>query len=387
MAADQDDLKLTIGVEEEYFLVDPKTRDLLADPDPQIFEACEAACGPHRMVREYLRSQIETNTRVCSSVGEVRDAICETRRIVSRAAQGFGAKILASSTHPFAEWRDQSYSPFERYESFTAKFQDIVRQLLVGGMHIHAGFGDPDTRIRVMTAIRRYLPVLHALSTSSPFANGRNTGSKSWRLTLMAGLPRTGIPYPYQSQAEYDRMVNQYRRMSFISDGTELWWDIRPAQKYPTIELRICDICPSVDDAVCIVALYASLVRMLMRRCREGSLPDEPLTETISENRWIAQRYGNFAFFGDPDREGGRVDIDDFVAELLEDIAPDALALGCEEETRRATNIVREGTSADRQIDQYRLRRHDGWSHEDALIEVVDELLAASTSGIGEDVE
>ena len=380
----RDDLAISLGVEEEFFLVDPETRDLLADPDSTFFEACERASGPHKVVRELLRAQVETNTRVCGSVAELREAMRETRRIVVGAAKRHGAAVMAASTHPFASWQAQAPTPKERYESFTARFQDILRRFLVGGMHIHVGFGDADTRVRVMTAVRRYLPALHALSTSSPFSDGRETGFKSWRLTIVGGLPRTGMPGPLGSRAEYDRLVAEYRRMKFIDDGSELWWDIRPSHAYPTVEMRICDVCTRLEDAVCIAALYASLVRMLMRRDREGALSPEPLTETIAENRWIAQRYGVFAFFGDATHEDGRIDIDDYVAALVDEIAADARALGCEAQTQRALAIIREGAGADRQLDLYRLRRFEGDSHEDALRCVVDQVLSETREGIGE---
>ena len=188
LTADNGELPITLGVEEEFFLVDPGSRDLLADPDPGIFKTCEANRGAHKVVREFLRSQIETNTRVCGSVAEVRKALRETRRIVIKAAQQHGAAVMAASTHPFAAWRDQAPTPRDRYAQFAATYQEAVRRAVIGGMHIHAGFGDEDTRIRVMTAIRRYLPLLHALSTSSPFNAGHETGFKSYRLTIMGNL-------------------------------------------------------------------------------------------------------------------------------------------------------------------------------------------------------
>ena len=369
-------IKITLGVEEEFFLVDPDSRDLLIDPDPRIFEKCEKNRGPHRVVREFLRSQIETNTRICESVAEVRAALHETRRIVIEAASRYGASIMAASTHPFAAWTAQLATPKERYQRFALTFQDSVRQFLVGGMHIHAGFGDPDSRIRVMTAIRRYLPLLHALSASSPFTAGRETGFKSFRLHLVGNLPRTSLPNPMWSRAEYDRLVAEYQRMDFIEDGSELWWDIRPSHAYPTVEMRICDVCTRIEDAVCIVALYATLIRMLLRQDREGALPPEPATEIIAENRWVAQRYGVLAFFGDTARGSGRVDILDQVAELVETLTADALALGCEAEIRRALSIIREGTGADRQIDLARLRRLEGDTEEMVLRHVVDLVLA-----------
>ena len=382
-AADTGDgLGITLGVEEEFFLVDPATHDLRADPDEGIFEACERAGGPHKVVHEFLRSQIETNTRVCNSVADVRTALRETRQLVVRAAETHGARVLAASTHPFASWREQSPTPGERYQQFATTYQETVRRALVGGMHIHAGFGDPDSRIRVMTALRRYLPLLHALSASSPFNGGHETGFKSFRLTVMGALPRTGLPRPLHSRADYERLVAEYRRMEYIGDARELWWDIRPASAFPTIELRICDVCTRLEDAVTIAALYASLIRWLLRQDRDGALPPEPLTEFIGMDRWIAQRYGVLAFFGDRGAGSGRVDIDDYAAVLVDELADDARALGCEAEVRRALAIIREGTGADRQVDLYRLRRLEGDTEEQALRHVVDQILAETRDGL-----
>ena len=383
-AGNREDLAITLGVEEEFFLVDPASRNLLVDPDPAIFEACEAGIGAHKVTRELLRSQIETNTRVCASVAEAREALRETRRVVIEAAEAHGAAVMGASTHPFAQWRELALTQKERYERFAVTFQETIRRMVIGGMHVHAGFGDPESRIRVMTAIRRYLPALHALSTSSPFNGGHDTGYKSYRLNLLGGLPRTSLPGPLRSRAEYEEILTEYREMKFIESGSELWWDIRPAHAFPTVELRICDICRRIEDAVCIAALYASLLRRLMRLDEEGALPPEPLTEIIAENRWVAQRYGTLAFFGDPTRENARVDIDDFVRELVETLAPDARALGCEAETRHALTIIREGSGADRQADLYRLRRLEGDTEEEALRQVVDMVVAETKEGLWE---
>ncbi|MXX65686.1 MAG: carboxylate-amine ligase [Chloroflexi bacterium] len=376
-----DELKISLGVEEEFFLVDPESRDLLADPDVRIFEACEANRGPHKIVREFLRAQIETNSRVCATVEDTRTALVETRRIVIEAAEAHGAAVMAASTHPFADWREQAPTPRERYERFTITYQESVRRFLIGGMHIHAGFGDSDSRIRIMTAMRRYLPILHALSATSPFIEGHETGFKSYRLNLLGNLPRTSMPGPLRSRAEYDRLVADYRRMDFISDGSELWWDIRPSHAFPTIEMRICDICTRLEDAMCMVAMYASLIRWLLRQDQAGALPPEPPTEIIAENRWLAQRYGVLAFFGD-EGGGGRKDILECVQELVDMLADDARELGCEAEVRHALEIIREGTGADRQVDLYRLRRLEGDSHETALLRVVDLVLDETRASV-----
>ena len=381
------DLAITLGVEEEFFLVDPATRDLLADPDEAIFEACERAGGPHTVVHEFLRSQIETNTRVCSSVTEVRTALRETRRLVIEAAEAHGARVMAASTHPFASWREQAPTPGERYRRFATTYQETLRRAVVGGMHIHAGFGDADSRIRVMTALRRYLPLLHALSASSPFNGGHET-----RVQVLSphrdGRPaahRPARPAWHSPRPDYEQLVAAYRRMDYIGDARELWWDIRPASKFPTVELRICDVCTRMEDAVSIAALYASLIRWLLRRDRDGALPSEPLTELIDQDRWIAQRYGVLAFLGDRASGSGRVDIHDYAAALVEEIAEDAGALGCEGEVRRVLTIIRDGTGADRQIDLYRLRRLEGDSEEEALRRVADQVLAETQEGLGAD--
>lgn len=378
------ELAVTLGVEEELFLIDPGSRDLLVDPDVGIFEACERTCGPHRVVRELLRSQIETNTRVCGSVAELRVALRETRQIVIEAAGQYGAAVMAASTHPFASWRAQAITPKDRYKRFAVTFQEGVRRFVIGGMHIHAGFADADTRLRVMTALRRYLPMLHALSTSSPFNAGHETGFKSYRLSLVGGLPRTGMPGPLRSWDEYDRLLSEYRRMKFLTDGSELWWDIRPSHAYPTVELRICDVCTQIEDAMSIAALYACLIRWLWRQDRDGQLPPEPLTELIAEDRWIAQRYGVFAFFGDRTSGTGRVDIADYLSEMVDELAANARALGCEAELRRTPAIVRNGTSADRQLDLYRLRLLEGDSETEALRRVVDLVLAETRQHLDE---
>ena len=376
------DPSITLGVEEEFFLVDPESRDLVSDPPVGIFRDCERNAGAHKVVREFLRSQIETNTRVCDSISELRAALLETRRVVVEAAEAHGVRALATSTHPFGAWQAQATTPRERYRRFAVTFQESVRRFLVAGIHIHAGFGDAHSRIRVMTAMRRYLPLLHALSASSPFNAGRETGFKSYRLNLIGALPRTSLPPPLRSRADYDALVRNYQALDFIGDGSELWWDIRPSARFPTIEMRICDICTRFEDALCVAALYVSLIRKLLRDLAADELPSEPPTELIAENRWLASRYGVLAFLAD-NSFGGRSDIDEITASLVEDLAQDAKALGCESELRRATVIIREGTGADRQIDLYRLRRLEGDGEAEALRAVVDAAVAETREGLG----
>jgi len=371
---------ITLGIEEELMIVDPDSGDVIADPDPAIFDDCQRAAGEHRVVYELLRSQIETNSRICSSVAELRTSLEETRGIVIEAARRHGAAIIASSLHPWARWQSQQVTPRRRYEQAEITFQQSVRQFFVGGMHIHAGFGDPDLRVQVMTALRSYLPIFLAISASSPFQAGRLTGLKSYRQIVIAALPRTGMPRAIRSWAEYEGIVERYRSIRAIEDGSEIRWDIRPSASYPTIELRICDICPRIEDAVAIAALYASVIRFLARRIAAGAPPPELPQELIEEGRWLAQRFGTLAFLpqGDPPV---LVDVDDCVKDLVDAVEEDARALGCEGELERIGRIIREGSSADRQEDVYRQAMLDGADEAQALRAVLSSILEETESG------
>ena len=373
-------MPITLGIEEELMVVDPASGEVIADPDPAIFDNARKSAGEHRVVSELLRSQIETNSRICSSIAELRTSLEETRGIVIDAARRHGAAVIASSLHPWARWQSQQVTARRRYQEAEITFQQSVRQFFAGGMHIHAGFRDPELRIRVMSALRQYLPTFLALSTSSPFHAGRLTGLKSYRQVLIAALPRTGMPTAMRSRAEYDAIVERYRSIRAIQNGSELRWDIRPSASYPTIELRICDICPRIGDAVAIAALFAGLVRSLARRIEAGETLPEPAQELIEEGRWLAQRFGTLAFLphGDPP---ALVDVDDIVKELVEDVREDAGALRCEGEVEQVGRIVREGSSADRQEDVYRQAMLDGAGEADALRRVLDSIIDETESG------
>ncbi len=371
---------LTLGVEEELFLVDGEAFDLVPDPDPRLLEAYAGLRDIGQVVPELLRSQIELNSPVCRSVSEVRDAVLTIRQTVLDLADRFGVGLMASSTHPFASWESQVVTPRDRYREFTIKYQSVLRQLLASGMHVHAGFGTPDERVQVMTSMRRYLPVFLALSGSSPFSGGHATGFKSSRLNLMAALPRTGVPPVLGSWADYEQIVENYRRLDFVTDGSEIWWDLRPSARFPTLELRIADVCPAVDDAMAIVALYACLVRHLLQAVRDGRVADDPPPEIIEQNRWLAQRYGVVAFLADFE-SGVRADLVDYIDDLLDRLAADAAALGCEDDLARARTIIREGSSADRQLDHFRLRQLEGDSKDEALRSVAKLIVAETREG------
>ena len=367
---------ITLGIEEELMVVDPGSRDVVPDPDERILAQASERAGEHKVVSELLRSQMETNSRVCASIAEIEQSLKETRRCAIEAARAHGARVIASSTHPWARWQDQKVTEKERYQRAEIDYQDSVRQFFIGGMHIHAGFGEDDRRVEVMHALRGYLAVFLALSCSSPFYGGRLTGLKSYRQMAIGALPRTGTPPPMRTRGEYDAVVERYRAIEAITDGTELWWDIRPSANYATIELRICDICPRIEDAVAVAALYACLIRHLNAGLDAGERPDELSPESVEEGRWIAQRYGTFAFLPRPNGSGGRIDVADLVDELVTTLRDDARALGCEAQLARIPRIIAEGNSADRQEDVYRQAMLDGADSPEALRAVVDSVIA-----------
>lgn len=367
---------ITLGIEEELMVVDPGSRDVVADPDERILAQASERAGEHKVVSELLRSQMETNSRVCASIAEIEQSLKETRRCAIEAARAHGARVIASSTHPWARWQDQKVTDKERYQRAEIDYQDSVRQFFIGGMHIHAGFGEDDRRVEVMHALRGYLAVFLALSCSSPFYGGRLTGLKSYRQMAIGALPRTGTPPPMRTRGEYDAVVERYRAIEAITDGTELWWDIRPSANYATIELRICDICPRIEDAVAVAALYACLIRHLNAGLDAGERLDELSPESVEEGRWIAQRYGTFAFLPHPNGSGGRIDVAELVDELVTTLREDARALGCEAQLARIPRIIAEGNSADRQEDVYRQAMLDGADSPEALRAVVDSVIA-----------
>ena len=375
---------ITLGIEEEFFLVDRDTFDLVADPDPGLLAAFAGFPDTCRVVPELLRSQVELNSPVCRSVAEARAALVAVRRALLGHTDRYGVGLMGASTHPFAAWETQAVTPRERYREFAVLYQTVIRQLVASGMHVHAGFGTPDERVQVLTAMRRYLPLFLTLSGSSPFSGGHVTGFKSARMNLMAALPRSGLPPALSSWADYEQIVENYRGLGFVQDGSEIWWDLRPSVRFPTLELRIADICPDVDDAMALVALYACLVRHLLHAVRAGRVPAEPPTEIIQQNRWLAQRYGVVAFLADFE-SGTRVDLMDYVEELLGVLAADAAALACEREVAHVRTIVREGSSADRQLDHFRLCRLDGAGVEEALRSVARLIVDETRRGVRED--
>lgn len=366
--------QLTIGIEEEYLLVDVETRNLLSDPPRELWEgAYERIAG--RVSRELIRAQIEVGTRPHQRVADAGDDLRELRRTLGQLSSEHGAAIIASSSHPFALWWEQVQSEGDRYEGLAADLGVVGQRMVICGMHVHAGIEDPELRIDLMNQISYFLPHLLALSTSSPFWGGHNTGLKSYRMNVFRTMPRTGLPEEFASWAEYQRHVQVLVDAGLIEDGSKVWWDIRPSIRYPTLELRVTDICTRWQDAVTIAALYQSLLHMLFRLRTTNQRWRRYANMLVAENIWRAQRYGargELMDFG----IGRLVPFTDLIDELIELVRPDAEMLGCIDEVERARVIAAEGTSAHRQLQAYADAIADGSSEAEALRAVVDELIA-----------
>ncbi|MFQ5765212.1 MAG: carboxylate-amine ligase, partial [Rhodospirillales bacterium] len=317
----------TVGVEEEYLLVDRETRDVATDPPEALFDACQARIKG-LVAQEFLKAQIEVNTEVCATIAEARDNLASLRAIVAEVADEFGFAPIAASTHPFSRWQEQVHTDKERYNVIARDLQTVVRRLMICGMHVHVGIDDDELRIDLLNQVGYFLPHLLAFSTSSPFWQGEDTGLKSYRLSVFHELPRTGIPNFFDSWAEYRRHVDALVNAGLIEDPTKLWWDVRPSHRFPTLEMRVCDVCPKIDDAIAVAALFMCILRMLYRLKKNNQRWRQYSSMLVEENRWRAQRYGldeGLVDFG----KGKIVPCADLLDEIRELVREDAQALGC----------------------------------------------------------
>lgn len=281
----------TLGVEEEYLIVRPETRAAAANPSPHFFKACKAALGD-RVTPEFLRCQIEIVTGVCQTVADVREQVAEMRGKLAQIANDHDLALMAASTHPFTPWTRQKPTKGERYIQLDADLQGAIRRMMICGMHVHIGLLDPNTRIDVMNQMRYFLPHMLALSTSSPFWEGKPMGMKSYRLSVFDGMPRTGIPEELGSYSDFERLVGVAVNAGVIEDASKIWWDIRPSVNFPTVEMRICDVCTRIDDGMTIAAIYQSLARHIVRLKKKNMKWRVYPAFLIEENRWLAQRFG-----------------------------------------------------------------------------------------------
>ncbi|MFD1623800.1 carboxylate-amine ligase [Azospirillum griseum] len=372
----------TLGLEEEYLLVDRATRDIVTSPPEDMLEACQAQ-APGRIHPEFLRCQIEVGTPVCSTLAEARTELASLRSIVAGVADRHGLAPIAASTHPFAAWEPQKHTNRDRYNMLARDLGAPARRLMICGMHVHIGIEDDDLRIDLMNQVRYFLPHLLALSTSSPFWRGRDMERRSYRLSVWHELPRTGMPASFQSFGEYQSHVGALVNAGVIEDATKLWWDIRPSARFPTLEMRITDICTRLDDAVTVAALYRCLLRMLWRLKLRNVTWRPYKNMLIEENRWRAQRYGldsGLVDFG----QGRIVPYPDLLEEIIDLTREDAAHFGCTAEVERARDILARGTSAHRQVAIYQEALENGATGWEALHKVVDWLAEETMVGVQE---
>ena len=374
------DPSFTIGIEEEYLLVDRTSRDLAREMPKALFtEARKALRG--QVSREFLKAQIEVGTRVHKTPAEAGRDLAILRRTVAGLAAAHGLAVIAASTHPFARWGAQEPTERARYQSIAKDLAGVGRRLVICGMHVHVGIEDDELRIDLMNQARYFLPHLLVLSTSSPFAEGEDTGLKCYRLAAYQELPRTGLPGRFESWEEYRRTVDVLVRAGIIEDATKIWWDLRPSARFPTLEMRVTDVCTRLEDAVAVAALYVSIVRMLYRIRRANQTWRSYPLFLLAENRWRAQRYGVAGTLFDLGK-GELVPFRELIGELLGLVREDAEALGCAEEVAHTAKIAERGTSADRQVATFTRLTKEGASRQEALAGVIDELIE-ETAGAG----
>jgi carboxylate-amine ligase len=366
------DPSFTLGIEEEYLLVRQDTLALSEAPEG-LMEACAAELED-QVSPEFLQCQIEIGTRVCADVGEARSDLRRLRATVARVADRYGLAPIAVSCHPLAHWRAQHHTDKQRYNELHRDLAGVVRRLLICGMHVHVGLGCDALRADLMRQLSYFLPHLLALSSSSPFWQGEDTGLASYRLTVFDNLPRTGLPPQFEAWEDYARSVAALTDLGIIEDASKIWWDLRPSARFPTLEARICDVQPRMEHALSIAAIFQSLARMLWRlrtRNQRWRIYDRFL---IDENRWRAQRYGiteGLIDFG----AGAIKPFHALLDEMIELVEEDAAALGCLTEVERAREIVAGGVSASRQRAVAAAAQAAGGDHEAQMRAVVAHLI------------
>jgi carboxylate-amine ligase len=364
--------RLTIGIEEEFQIVDAQGQlkshieTLLAASRPRVGEQIKA---------EMMQSVVESGTKICADISEAREEIVHLRATLAALLKPEGLRIASAGTHPFSHWQEQEVTEHERYKILEEELQDVIRELLIFGLHVHVGIPDREQRIEVMNEARYFLPHLLAISTSSPFWLTRVTGLKSYRQIIWQRFPRTGIPPEFSSYDEFENFVELLVRTKCIDDGKKIWWDLRPHAFYPTIEFRVCDAATRVEETLCIAALTQAIcAKLLVLRARNlGFRRYAPAL--IQENKWRAVRGGMDAKLIDFGKSV-EVPMRDLAVELLEFVDDVVDALGSRREVVYLQTIAREGTSADRQQRAYASSGH--------LHTVVDQLASETVAGVPE---
>jgi carboxylate-amine ligase len=362
--------RLTIGIEEEFQIVDAEgqlrshSETLLAAARPRLGEQVKP---------EMMQSVIEAGTKICADIAEARREISRLRGTLAALLRPMNLRLASAGTHPFSHWQEQQVTEHERYKLLEEELQDVIRELLIFGLHVHVGIADRERRIEVMNEARYFLPHLLAISTSSPFWLGRNTGLKSYRQVIWGRFPRTGIPPEFSSHDEFENFVELLVKTRSIDNGRKIWWDLRPHAFYPTIEFRVCDATTKIEETLCVAALIQAICAKLIV-LREKNLGFRRYAPNlIQENKWRAMRGGMDAKLIDFGKQV-EVPMKDLAFELLEFVDDVVDALGSRREVEYLETIVRHGTSADRQL---RVWQQTGHMHA-----VVDQVASETVAGV-----
>jgi glutamate---cysteine ligase / carboxylate-amine ligase len=366
--------QFTLGIEEEFQIVDPNTRELKSHVS-EILDEGKLLLG-EKIKPEMIQSMIEVGTGVCANIHEAREDITKLRCIISALARKKGMEIVAASTHPFSKWSEQTIFEHDRYKLLVQELQMVARSLLIFGVHVHVAVEDLDRRINIMNAARYFLPHVLAMTTSSPFWLGFNTGLKSYRSEVFKKFPRTDIPDHFESHQQFQSYVDLLVKMNCMQDATKIWWDIRPHPLFPTLEFRICDIPTRVDDTIAVAALFQAIVAKL------HTLIDKNLgfrlyhRRLIQENKWRAVRYGLEGKLLDLGKQK-EVPVKDLIRELLEFVDDVVDALDSRKEIEHIHTILERGTSADEQLRVYEENNQD-------FVPVVDMLIKNTLENVPE---
>ncbi len=368
--------QFTLGIEEEFQIVDPESRELRSHVSEFLDEG-KMILG-EQIKPEMIQSMIEVGTGICKNIQEARADISNLRGVIASLAEKNGLRIAAASTHPISRWQDQKIFDDERYELLVQELQTVARSLLIFGLHVHVGIPDRERQIHIMNASRYFLPHILALTTSSPFWMGHNTGLKSYRSEIFKQFPRTDIPDHFDSYPGFQRYVDLLVKTGCINDGKKIWWDCRPHPFFPTLEFRICDIPTRVDDTVAIAALFQAIVAKLTKLIEKNLGFRLYRRMLIQENKWRAVRWGLDGKMIDFGKQK-EVPTRDLVLELL-DFVDDVLDdLGSRKEVEHIHTILKRGTSADEQLRVY--------SETNDLKAVVDRLMELTMENVPRDVD
>jgi len=362
--------RLTIGIEEEFQIVDGEGQ--LKSHSETLLAAARPRLGD-QIKPEMMQSVIEAGTKICADISEARTEITTLRGTLAALLAPVGLRIASAGTHPFSHWQDQLVTEQERYKVLEDELQDVIRELLIFGLHVHVGIPDREARVEVMNEARYFLPHLLAISTSSPFWLTRNTGLKSYRQVVWGRFPRTGIPPDFSSYDEFENFVELLVKTASIDNGRKIWWDLRPHAVFPTIEFRVCDAATRVEETLCIAALTQAICAKLLVLREKNQGFRRYLPSLIQENKWRAMRGGMDARLIDFGKQV-EVPMRDLAVELLEFIDDVVDALGSRKETDYLETIARDGTSADRQIRTWKETGH--------LHTVVDMVAAETVAGV-----